>query len=98
MHETAAHCLQVTQAHELMDIEQARDEHCNTIVLAIKSDVNFKQLPDHHPAHKPLNICNQLSIAKLGQKNVINLDGRRIVVPKGPGKASSKSYTELTQA
>ena len=55
-------------------------------MLAIKTDANFKQLPGHHPAHKLLNVCDQLSIAKLGETDVIMLDGRRIVVPKEQGE------------
>ena len=78
MLETAIHCLQVRETSELTDIEEAIDEHYSAIVLA-----NFKQLPGHHPANKPLNVCDQLSIAKLGETEVIMLDGRMIVVPKG---------------
>ena len=50
-------------------------------MLAIKPDANFKQLPGHHSARKLLNVCDQLSIAKLGETDVIMLDRRRIVVP-----------------
>ena len=82
-HDTTIHCLQLTQARKLTDIEQAIDKHYNAIVLEINSDANFKQLPGPHPVGKMLNVCNQLSIAKLGQTDVIILDGRRIVVPKG---------------
>ena len=82
-HETAIHCLQVRETNELTDIEEAIDEYYNAILLAIKSDANFKQLPGHHPACKLLNICDQLYIAKLGEMDVIMLYGRRIVVPKG---------------
>ena len=58
-------------------------------------DANFKQLPGHHPARKLLNVCNQLIIAKLGDTDVIMLDGKRIVVPKG---ASRNIIKELHRA
>ena len=64
-------------------LAEAIGKHYNAMVLAIKSDANFNQLPDHHPARKLRNVCDQLSIAKLGKTEVIMLDGRRIVVPKG---------------
>ena len=75
------------QAHELTDIEEAIDEHYNAIVLVIKLDANFKQPPGRHPARKLLNVCNQLSIAKLGKADVIILDKRRIGVSKGSRKS-----------
>ena len=62
----------------------------NALVLAIKSDTNFKQLPGHHPARKLLNVGDQLSIAKPGETDVILLDGRRIVVPREPEESSSR--------
>ena len=71
------------EIRELTDIEEAIDKHYNAIVLAIKSDTNFKQLPGYHPARKLLNVCDQLSIVKQGETDIIFLDGRRIVVPKG---------------
>ena len=67
-HETAIHCLQVRETNELTDIEEAIDEYYNAILLAIKSDANFKQLPGNHMARQLLNFCDQLSIAKLGEK------------------------------
>ena len=51
-------------------------------MLTIKSDDNFKQLPGHHPARKLLNVSDQLSLARLGETDVIKLDSRRIMVPK----------------
>ena len=59
-----------------MDIEQAVDGRYNEILLAIKTDANFKQLPGHHPTRKLLNVCKQLFIAKLGKLDVIILKGR----------------------
>ena len=96
--ETAIHCLPVRETSKLMDIEEAIDEHYNTIVLAIKPAANFKQLPGHHPARKLLNVCDQLSLAKLGETDVKMLDGRRIVVPKGARQNKSRNSTTLTQA
>ena len=84
--ETAIHYLQMKETSKLTDIEEAIDKHYNAIVLAIKTVANFKQLPGHHPACKLLIVCDQLSIAKLGETYVILLDGRRIVVPKGARK------------
>ena len=96
--ETHKTCLQVPQACKLMDIEQAIDDHYNVIVLvlAIKSDANFKQLPGHPTACKLLNVCDQLSIAKLGQTDVIILDSRRIVVPKGAQKNYHPGAAQLS--
>ena len=42
----------IAEARELTDITEA----IRAIVLAIKSDANFKQLPGHHPARKLLNV------------------------------------------
>ena len=53
---------------------------------AIKTDANFKQLLSHHPARQLLSISTQLSIEKLGETEVIMLDGNRILVPKGARK------------
>ena len=80
----------MTQACELTDIKEAIDEHYYVIVLAIKSDANFKQLPSHHLVCKLLNVCKERSIAKLGQRDVIILNGRRIVVLKGARKGIIK--------
>ena len=82
-HETAIHCLQLRETSKLMDIKEAIDKHYNAIVQSIKSYAIFMRLPGHHPARKLLNVCDQLSIEKLGETDVIMLDGRRIVVPKG---------------
>ena len=73
----------MTHTSELTDFEQAVDECYNENLLAIKSDANFKQLPGHRLARKLLNVCDQHSIAKLGKTDIIILNGRRIVVPKG---------------
>ena len=51
------------ETSELTDTEEAIYEHYNAMVLAIKTGAKFKQLPGHHPAHKLLNVCDQLSIA-----------------------------------
>ena len=50
------------------------------------TDANFKQLLSHHPARQLLSISTQLSIEKLGETEVLMLDGNRILVPKGARK------------
>ena len=53
---------------------------------AIKTDAEFEHLPSHHPAQQLLSISTQLSLDKLGEADVIMLDGSRIVVPRGARK------------
>ena len=65
MLETVVHCLQVREKSNRQTLKKL---HHNAIVLAIKSDANFKQLPGNHMARQLLNFCDQLSIAKLGEK------------------------------
>ena len=84
--DTAIQCLRVRVTTKLADIEEAIDENYNAIVHAIKTDANFKQLLSHPIARKLLRISTQLSIEKLGETDVIMLDGRRILVPKGAWK------------
>ena len=70
----------------LADIAEVIDEKYNSIVQAVKSDANFKLLPSHHPARQLLSISTQLSVDKLGEEDVIMLDGSRILVPRGARK------------
>ena len=77
---------------ELTDISEAFDKHYNAIVLAIKSDANFKRLPSHPPARKLHCLCDPLSLAKLVETDVVMLDRKGILVPKG---ACQKIIKEL---
>ena len=84
--DTAIQCLRVRESSELADIADAIDENYNSIVQAIKTDAEFKYLPSHHPAQQLFSINTQLSLDKLGEVDVIMLDGSRIVVPRGARK------------
>ena len=84
--DTAIRCLQIRESNELASIADAIDEKYNAIVQAGKSDTNFKLLPSHHPVRQLLSISTQLSIDKLGEQDVIMLDGSRILVPRDARK------------
>ena len=79
-------CFRVRESNKLANIEEAIDENYNAIVQAIKTDPEFKHLPSHHPARQLLSISTQLSIDKLGETDMIMLDGSRILVPRGARK------------
>ena len=86
---------------ELMDIKAAVDGSYDKILLAVKREANFKQLPGHHPSRKLLNICCQLSIAMLGKCDVIMLDDKRDVVSMGaqPGiiRELQRAHSSITK-
>ena len=84
--DTAMQCFRVRESNKLANIEEAIDENYNAIVQAIKTDPEFKHLPSHHPARQLLSISTQLSIDKLGETDMIMLDGSRILVPRGARK------------
>ena len=78
------------EEEEGIDTSGQRDyragQHRGSKSAANKTDTNFKQLLGHHPARKLLSISKQLSIEKLGETDVIMLDWRRILDPKGARK------------
>ena len=95
--DTAIRCLQIRESNELASIADAIDKKYNLIVQAVKSDTNFKLLLSHHPARQLLSICTQLSIDKLGGKDVIMQDGSRILVPREARKKSLRNSTVHTR-